>query len=92
VKAFMDAAESRQLKKVTLPISGMSCAACANRMEKGLNKRKGWFPQTVDFAVKKSTVSYDSSVTKVGNLVQNLSLPARPRRSVLCPWSASPCA
>ncbi len=46
-------------KKETLKISGMSCAACALRIEKGLSKVAGVKKATVNFATEKATVEYD---------------------------------
>ncbi len=46
-------------KKETLKISGMSCAACALRIEKGLSKVEGVKKATVNFATEKATVEYD---------------------------------
>lgn len=48
-------------KKETLKISGMSCAACALRIEKGLSKVEGVKKATVNFATEKATVEYDTA-------------------------------
>ncbi|GMR05304.1 MAG: heavy metal translocating P-type ATPase [Thermodesulfobacteriota bacterium] len=47
------------LKTVELPITGMSCASCAAKIEKGLNKLSGIRKASVNFATEKVTVSYD---------------------------------
>jgi len=46
-------------KKDSLKISGMSCAACAIRIEKGLNKLEGVKLANVNFAMERATVEYD---------------------------------
>lgn len=46
-------------KKESIKISGMSCAACAARIEKGLNKLDGVKQANVNFAVEKATVEFD---------------------------------
>ncbi len=46
-------------KKETLKITGMSCAACAARIEKRLIKLEGVKSATVNFAIEKATVEYD---------------------------------
>lgn len=46
---------------VNLKIAGMSCAACANRIEKGLTKLAGVNEAAVNFAAEKASVSYDPS-------------------------------
>ncbi|HBE78019.1 MAG TPA: heavy metal translocating P-type ATPase [Firmicutes bacterium] len=48
-------------KKTTLKISGMSCAACALRIEKGLAKLPGVKQANVNFGTEKATVEYDSA-------------------------------
>lgn len=40
-------------KEVNLQIQGMTCAACANRIEKGLNKIDGVENANVNFAIEK---------------------------------------
>ncbi|MFC4768612.1 heavy metal translocating P-type ATPase [Effusibacillus consociatus] len=49
------------MKSISLPIEGMTCAACANRIEKGLGKMEGVGQANVNFALEKATVSYDPS-------------------------------
>jgi Cu+-exporting ATPase len=43
---------------VDLPIEGMTCASCANRIERKLNKLEG-VTATVNFATEKASVDYD---------------------------------
>ena len=43
----------------TLQISGMSCAVCANRIEKGLSSLPGIEKAGVNFAVEKASIVYD---------------------------------
>ncbi len=50
---------SGQEAKVTLPISGMSCASCAATVEKALRKVSGVSSAAVNFAMEKATVEYD---------------------------------
>ncbi|WP_426448275.1 heavy metal translocating P-type ATPase [Paenibacillus sp. S-38] len=51
-------------EQTTLKISGMTCAACAVRIEKGLNKLEGVSNATVNFAMEQASVAYDPA--KVG--------------------------
>jgi Cu+-exporting ATPase len=44
---------------VELPITGMTCASCANRIERKLNKLDG-VTATVNYATEKATVDYDA--------------------------------
>ncbi|WP_338656988.1 heavy metal translocating P-type ATPase (plasmid) [Sporosarcina psychrophila] len=47
----------------TLQINGMTCAACANRIEKGLTKIEGVERANVNFALERSTVVFDPAKT-----------------------------
>jgi Cu+-exporting ATPase len=47
------------VRKESLKISGMSCAACAVRIEKGLGKLEGVSSANVNFAIEKATVEFD---------------------------------
>jgi Cu+-exporting ATPase len=51
-------------KKITLKITGMSCASCAQTIEQVLKKTKGVGEASVNFAAEKTTVFYDP--TQVG--------------------------
>ncbi|MEU4283307.1 heavy metal translocating P-type ATPase [Nocardiopsis dassonvillei] len=53
---------------VELDIGGMTCAACANRVEKRLNKLDG-VTATVNFATERARVSFDGTPTPVEDLV-----------------------
>ncbi|TXR99983.1 heavy metal translocating P-type ATPase [Bacillus sp. SH7-1] len=50
-------------KEVNLQISGMTCAACANRIEKGLKKVEGVHDANVNFALEKTKIMYDPQKT-----------------------------
>ena len=43
-------------------ITGMTCAACANRIEKGLKKMEGVKEANVNLALEKAMVQFDSAV------------------------------
>jgi Cu+-exporting ATPase len=50
-----------QLSRLDLPVEGMTCAACASRIERGLGKLDGVATATVNFATARATVSYDAT-------------------------------
>ncbi|MCK1998346.1 heavy metal translocating P-type ATPase [Psychrobacillus psychrodurans] len=50
---------SNEVKETSLQITGMTCAACATRIEKGLNKMEGVEQANVNLALEKSTIKYD---------------------------------
>lgn len=49
----------------TLQISGMTCTACAARVEKGINKVEGVEKANVNFPLEQLTVQYDPAETSV---------------------------
>ncbi|SFX80739.1 Cu+-exporting ATPase [Thermoactinomyces sp. DSM 45891] len=55
-------------KQVVLQIRGMTCAACANRIEKGLSKIDGVVEANVNFISEQVTVSYDPVQTNIQEL------------------------
>jgi P-type Cu+ transporter len=55
--------------KVTLKISGMSCAACSSKIEKKLSKLEGVTKAAVNLATEKATVEFDNSKIKVPELI-----------------------
>lgn len=52
-------------EEVSLKIQGMTCAACANRIEKGLTKVEGVSEANVNFAIEKANVVYNPEQTTV---------------------------
>ncbi len=51
--------EKKQHTDVAIPIGDMTCAACAQRVEKAIRKLDGVESVSVNFATEKATVSYD---------------------------------
>ncbi|MEA2332520.1 MAG: P-type Cu+ transporter [Thermoleophilaceae bacterium] len=52
-----------------LPITGMTCASCANRIERGLNKLDG-VTATVNYATEKASVEFDGTAVAADQLVE----------------------
>lgn len=50
------------LRRDTIKISGMSCAACSARIEKGLNKLEGVRDANVNLAMERAVVQYDDEL------------------------------
>jgi copper ion binding protein len=57
------------LKKVEFPVSGMSCASCVARIEKGLSKMNGIANVKVNFASEKAFVTFDPTQVHLGDLM-----------------------
>ena len=63
---------SQSLKETNLQISGMTCAACATRIEKGLNKLAGVESANVNLALEKSAIKYDPSQINVDDIEKKI--------------------
>lgn len=66
---------SSDLRSGTFKIGGMTCAVCATRIEKGLNKLAGVDKAVVNLAAEKATVHYDPAqitVQEIGAKIENL--------------------
>jgi len=55
--------------KVTLPVEGMTCAACQATVQKALNKAPGVSKATVNLMTNEATVEYDAASTDPSALV-----------------------
>src|SRR4051812_17408707 len=53
---------------VELPITGMTCASCANRIERKLNRLDG-VSATVNYATEKAAVDYEPQLARLEDLV-----------------------
>ena len=56
----------------TLQIQGMTCSACANRIEKGLSKIEGVEKANVNFALESSTIIFDPVQTNVKEFTERI--------------------
>ncbi|HET9506614.1 MAG TPA: heavy metal translocating P-type ATPase [Gaiellaceae bacterium] len=59
---------ARTPERLELPIEGMTCASCANRIEKRLNKLDG-VEASVNYATENAAVRYDPAVVSPDELV-----------------------
>lgn len=59
-------------EKAELDITGMTCAACATRIEKGLNKLPGVIKATVNLALETAAVEYNPSEVGTIEMVQRV--------------------
>jgi Cu+-exporting ATPase len=56
-------------ERVELPIQGMTCASCANRVEGSLNRLEG-VSASVNYATEKATVEYDPAEATPERLIE----------------------
>ena len=54
---------------ISIPVTGMSCAACANRVERALSKTDGVSAANVNLATERATVEYDPGSVDPRDLV-----------------------
>ncbi|WP_420812888.1 heavy metal translocating P-type ATPase [Peribacillus acanthi] len=57
--------QAQKASETSLQITGMTCAACAVRIEKGMNKLDGVMEANVNLALEKATVKFDPAKTNV---------------------------
>jgi len=60
----------KQTEKTSIPIGGMTCTACAQTIEKALNKEKAVLNAHVNFATEKASIEYDSSEIDIAGLAE----------------------
>jgi len=72
-KAGYQAREEENTQKVEIPIEGMSCAACAAAVEKGIQKLEGIATVHVNLATKKAIVEYDPQQVKISQIKDAIS-------------------
>ncbi|MCC3371586.1 heavy metal translocating P-type ATPase [Cohnella sp. REN36] len=68
----MNTTPNANQKQSNLQITGMTCAACANRIEKGLSKMEGVASANVNFALEKASVTYDPAKVTMDGLEQTI--------------------
>jgi len=51
-------------KKISLPVTGMTCANCSLTIERNLRRLEGVEEAAVNLATEKAAVTYDPSVVK----------------------------
>ena len=67
-KAGYQAAPEVTAKEVTVPIAGMTCAACSARIEKQVSKLDGVSLATVNFATEKGVFTYDPEKIRLSQI------------------------
>src|SRR5690554_4783964 len=61
----------RERNHATIGITGMTCAACSNRVEKVLNKMDGVEAQ-VNLTTEKATLDYDADKTSIEDITKKI--------------------
>ena len=55
--------------RITLPVEGMTCGACATTVQKRLERAEGVLEAVVNYATGKATVTIDDAAVRVADLV-----------------------
>ena len=58
--------------EITLPVTGMTCAACVRRVEKGLGSLSGVQSAQVNFATSQAAVEYDPAMVDAERMVEKV--------------------
>ncbi len=56
------------VERIELAVEGMSCASCANRIQRTLSREPGVAQATVNLATERASVSYDANAVTLENL------------------------
>lgn len=60
------------MKTISLKISGMTCAACASRIEKVVGKMEGVSSVSVNLATERATVRYNPALARISQIKQTI--------------------
>jgi Cu+-exporting ATPase len=63
---------SPESKRIDLPITGMTCASCASRIQNALSQLKGVDKATVNFAAERVTVFYNPPEASVDEFIKTI--------------------
>jgi Cu+-exporting ATPase len=61
-----------EIKQLTLPITGMTCANCVATVERGLKKQDGVQTAVVNLSSERATVTFDPSAVGLPDLVERV--------------------
>ncbi len=71
-KIGFEVVEKTHNSNVTIPVGGMTCAACAQRIEKGIKKLNGVASVSVNFVTEKVTVVYDPHLVRLSVIRESI--------------------
>jgi Cu+-exporting ATPase len=58
--------------KITIPVTGMTCANCALSIERGLKKLEGVDEVNVNFATEQAVVDFNPKKIFIGDIVEKI--------------------
>src|SRR5215203_5767660 len=62
--------EKERLARITIPVTGITCASCVRRVERTLSEKEGVAEASVNFAAEKASVTYDPTTTNPDDLIE----------------------
>ena len=62
--------KNQEIKTLTLPVEGMTCASCVARVEKALKKVEGISEVNVNLATEKVTLSFDPAQAEISKFTE----------------------
>ena len=68
VDTIKDLGYQARLEKATIPVQGMTCASCVQKVENALNSVDGVVSASVNFATEQATVEYLSPQVSIADL------------------------
>ncbi|UQZ34495.1 copper-translocating P-type ATPase [Paenibacillus sp. PK3_47] len=68
----MEKTSESAIRQTTLQITGMTCSACAARIEKGLSRMEGVSRANVNLALEQASVGYDPGATDVQQIEEKI--------------------
>lgn len=69
-KAGYEAKDEELAKEITIPVQGMTCAACAKAVERAVSKLDGVESVAVNFATEKAVVKYNPTKVRLSEIKQ----------------------
>ena len=69
-KAGYEAIEETAAREVSIPIQGMTCAACARTVERAVGRLNGVESAAVNFATEKASIKYDPGAVRLSEIRQ----------------------
>ena len=86
----MSATETRtETTRLTIPVTGMTCAACASRVQRRLERGAGVRDASVNFGTERATVEYTPAETDARQLVELIRSAGYDARTERVPLSVS---
>lgn len=59
-------------RKIVIPVTGMTCAACSGRVQRALDREPGVVEASVNLMMANATIAYDPAVTTAEALVERI--------------------